>query len=143
MLKHNYVNFGNLSKKCNNNLKNTDNDIKLDDLYKHFEELYGDTFNIENDDLDFHEIQDNELDTEITEQELRGAVFKQNNGKSPVPDKIPAEIIKASYEHTASYLLKTYNKSFQNADYPENWGQGFIVPIFKGGDPKLAKIIGE
>ena len=126
-------------KKCNNNLKNTDNDIKLDDLYKHFDELYGDNANNENDDLDFHDIQDNELDTEITEQELRRAVFKQNNGKSPGPDKIPAEIIKASYEHIAPYLLKTYNKLFQNADYPENWGQGYIVPIFKGGDPKLAK----
>ena len=28
---------------------------------------------------------------------------------------------------------------FNNAEYPESWGLGYILPIFKGGDPKEAK----
>ena len=32
-----------------------------------------------------------------------------------------------------------YNRLFENAEYPESWGLGYIVPIFKWGDPKLAK----
>ena len=28
---------------------------------------------------------------------------------------------------------------FNNAEYPESWGLGYIVPIFKGGDPNSAK----
>ena len=90
--------------------------------------------NNEDDNVDFHNTEDNELDTKITEQEIRRAVFKQNNGKSPGPDEICAEIIKTSYEHIAPYLLQIYNKLFENAEYPKNWGQGYIIPIFKGGD---------
>ena len=32
-----------------------------------------------------------------------------------------------------------YNRLFENAEYPESWGLGYIVPIFKLGDLKLAK----
>ena len=114
-------------------------------MHEHFNELYGDTLYDENDDDEFDEsidpnnLKDDELDAQITENEIRQAVFKQNNGKLPGPDKIPAEIIKASYDHIVPYLIQIYNKLFENAEYPEIWGQGYIVPIFKGGDPQLAK----
>ena len=32
------------------------------------------------------------------------------------------------------YLHKLFNKLFQIGYFPENWSEGFIVPIFKKGD---------
>ena len=93
----------------------------------------------ENDNMDFTNISDGDLDCKISEQEVRRAVFKQNNGKASGPDEIPTEIIKASYEQIAPYLVSIYNYLFENADYPESWDLGYIIPLFKGGDPKQAK----
>ena len=82
---------------------------------------------------------DEELDIPITEPEIRKAVFKQNNFKSTGPDEIPAEIIKASYDIISPHLLLFFNRLFLNAEYPHDWGNGYIVPIFKGGDSGQAK----
>ena len=82
----------------------------------------------------------NELDAVIiTEQEIRKAVFKQKNGKSSGPDNLGSEIIKASYEIISPYIIALFNNLFDKAEYPESWGLGYIVPIFKGGNPKDAK----
>ena len=32
-----------------------------------------------------------------------------------------------------------FNRLFLNAEYPNYWGDGYIVPIFKGGDPAQAR----
>ena len=46
-----------------------------------------------------------ELDMIISEEEIKKAVFMQNNGRSPGIDEIPCEIIKASYEIIAPFLF--------------------------------------
>ena len=79
------------------------------------------------------------MNCKISEQEVRRAVFKQNNRKASGPDDIPAEIIKASYEHIAPYLVSIYNTLFENADYLESWGLCYIIPLFKEGESKQAK----
>ena len=76
---------------------------------------------------------------QYSEEEVRNAVFKQKINKAPGPDELPAEIIKVSYDYTSQYLVSIYNKLFENAEYPESWGLGFIIPIFKGGHSKAAK----
>ena len=65
---------------------------------------------------------------------MKKAVFAQNNGKSPGPDDISSELIKASYPIIQPYLLKIFQTLFENSLYSESWGLGYIVPIFKGGD---------
>ena len=35
-------------------------------------------------------------------------------------------------------MLKLYNRLFLNGEYPRLWGEGIIVPIFKGGNPDEA-----
>ena len=77
---------------------------------------------------------DPDLDSLITEDRLKKAVFAQNNGKSPGPDDNSAELIKASYPIIQPYLLKIFQTLFENSPYPESWCLGYIVPIFKGGD---------
>ena len=79
----------------------------------------------------------------ITEHEIRLAVFKQKNGKASGPYELSAEIIKGSYDIISPYLVKIFNTLFDNSQYPDDWGVGFIVPIFKGGDPTTAKSIVE
>ena len=82
---------------------------------------------------------DNELDAQITEEEVRKAIFKQKNNKASGPDEISAEIIKSSYIVVSTYLVSIFNNLFNTSEYPESWSLGYIVPIFKGGDPKMAK----
>ena len=73
-------------KKCYSKRQNNSSDIKLDDLYDHFRYLLGqqerdnandiNVTNSANNDM----IEDNDLDINISEQEIRQALFKQKNG---------------------------------------------------------------
>ena len=134
--------FWKLLKKCYKNQNNNDS-INTDDLFNHFNDLFGQNINNGdnnvNDNTEFPNLQDNNLDGPITEEEVRNAVFKQKNNKAPGPDELPAEIIKVSYDYISQYLVSIYNNLFENAEYPESWGLGYIIPIFKGGDSKAAK----
>ena len=67
--------------------------------------------------------------------------YLRKNGKASGPDDISAEILKASYDIISPFLVNLYNKLFINAEHPENWSLGYVIPIFKGGDPPLPKII--
>ena len=126
-------------KKCYNKSKNSKNNVKLDDLYDHFNSLLGQEPENDPADVEIQNNQNDELDCQITEEEVRKAVFKQNNGKASGPDDLSAEIIKASYDIISPQLVSIYNNLFNKSEYPESWGLGFIVPILKGGDPNIAK----
>ena len=76
-----------------------------------------------------------DLDGEITETELKHAIFYQKNNKSSGTDHLCAELFKSSFNIISPFLLKLYNRLFANGEYPRLWGEGIIVPIFKGGNP--------
>ena len=82
---------------------------------------------------------DDNLDKEISFQEIKNAVFSQNNNKSSGIDTLIAEVFKHSFNQISTFLLTLFNKLFRNAEYPKAWGEGIIVPIFKGGDAENAK----
>ena len=44
------------------------------------------------------------------------------------------EVLKESFDTVSSFLLKLNNRLFSNGEYPRLWGEGIIVPIFKGGN---------
>ena len=79
------------------------------------------------------------IQSEITETELKNALFQQKNNKSPGIDLLSAEIFKISFDLISPFLLKLYNRLFRNGEYPRIWGEGIIVPIFKGGDKDSAQ----
>ena len=70
--------------------KNSENDIKLDYLHTHFNTLLRKTSDDTDltDDINQVHIEDVELDSEINEQEIQKAVFKQKTGKACGPDDI-------------------------------------------------------
>ena len=54
--------------------------------------------------------------------------------KAAGPDRIPAEMIKASSEPILNILLKTMNKIKSTFQYPEKWAVGITSLLFKDGD---------
>lgn len=117
-------------------------DLKLEDLLHHFQNLFGQDDNQEpvtDENLPQSDLYPEFFDTEITEDELRSAVFSQNNGKSPGLDELPAEIFKVSYNLISPILLTLYNKMYSTGTYPQSWGNGIIAPIYKKGDPNNAE----
>ena len=112
------------------------------DLLEHFKSIYGtepDPSNVAPQDPSLHEDQTNAmLDEEISQNELKKAIFSQKNNKSSGTDLLCAELFKLSFEIICPFLLKLYNRIFTNGEYPRLWGEGIIVPIFKGGDPNEA-----
>jgi len=74
------------------------------------------------------------LDQEVTEQEIRQAVKKLKNKKSPLVDKIRNKMIKASLGSLVPIYIKLFNFILQSGKMPDIWCQGLITPIYKSGD---------
>lgn len=109
--------------------------LNINDIYTHFENLYGSDYqHADNNTFDRDTIGDDFLDKEISYDEVRRVVFQQNNNKSSGVDSLPAEIFKYSFDKIGNFLTKLFNRLFENGEYPKSWGEGIIVPIFKGGD---------
>ena len=66
----------------------------------------------------------NNLDHEITEQEIRQAVKKLKNKKSPFVDKIRNEMIKASLESLMPVFIKLFNLILRSGKMPDMWCEG-------------------
>ena len=79
------------------------------------------------------------MDKEITLQEIKDAIFSQKNNKSSGLDQLIAEIFKHSFQEISDFILNLFNQLYMSGQYPISWGEGIIVPIFKGGDIEDAK----
>ena len=110
-------------------------DLDISEMYGHFKNLYS-AENTINDDTAFNnsDLQDEELDKDITMPGLREAVFCQKNNKSSGPDVISAEIYKCAFEDTSPFILNLFNRLISNGEYPTCFGEGIIHPIHKSGD---------
>ena len=78
----------------------------------------------------------NLLDYQITEQEIRQALKKLKNKKSPFVDKIRGnKMIKASIESLMPIYIKLFNAILQSRKTPDIWCQGRlrVVLIFPQG----------
>ena len=60
----------------------------------------------------------------ITEQEIRQAVKKLKNEKSPFVDKIRNETIRASLNSLMPVYIKLFNLILQSGKMPDTWCQG-------------------
>lgn len=86
--------------------------------------------------LDIEESDKDEINVDITEEELEIALRKMKHGKSPGHDKITTEMIKKMGIEGKNILLTMYNKIFKEEKIPKDWELGQIVPIYKKGNNK-------
>lgn len=110
--------------------------MTAENLLDHFNSAYGGTDErSQQQEPDLDSVTDSELDSEITETEIKNAVFSQKNNKSSGIDNLCAELFKCSYDIISPFLVKLFNRLFSNGEYPMTWAEGIIVPIFKSGNP--------
>ena len=49
-------------------------------------------------------------------------------------DTLSSEIFKSAFSNISPFLVKLFNRLLERGEYPQKWGEGIIIPIFKGGD---------
>ena len=76
----------------------------------------------------------NELNTDISVEEIKTPIKQLRNGASCGPDLWLNEFFKKGFEILFSYLHNLFNKLFKAGYFPQEWTEGHIVPIFKKGD---------
>ena len=74
------------------------------------------------------------LDSPITEQEILNAINHLKNGKAAGPDHVIIEMLKCSRIEIMPFLIKCFNKLFDNHLFPCSWSNSIIIPIHKKGD---------
>ena len=121
--------------------KKTYDNLKMEDLLQHFKKMFsGETNDSENQDNPQNDVSfDEDLDADISLEELRKAVFHQKNKSACGLDNVCTEAIEASFDMVSSFLLKFVNQIFNSGEYPESWGQSIITQILKSGDANQAK----
>jgi hypothetical protein len=58
--------------------------------------------------------------------------------KSPSTDQIPAELIKAGGETLCSEIHKLICSIWNKEEFPAQWKESIIVPIYKKGDQGIS-----
>jgi hypothetical protein len=94
----------------------------MNELYDHFKNLYSTETNSRSADINYN-IYDDDLDKEIEMQEIRKAVFSQNDNKSSGIDSLVAEMYKCSFDEISTTLHLLFNKIYVSGEYPISWGK--------------------
>ncbi len=76
----------------------------------------------------------NIIDADITLEEIKKYIIKLKNNKSSGPDRIPAEMIKASPDNMLKILVKLVNVIKNSFKYPGSWATGITSLLLKEGD---------
>jgi hypothetical protein len=82
---------------------------------------------------DVDDIRVDELDSDITADEVRRAVRHLRSGKAPGLDNILTDALKASIDQILPFILSLFNHVFATGNYPGIWTRAVIVPIHKSG----------
>lgn len=78
-------------------------------------------------------------DDRITEKEVLDSISLLKSKKAPGPDKIQSEHLMHGKDVLSKYLCVLFNSILNLGQIPSGWKQGFIVPIYKGGNkPKTS-----
>ena len=72
-----------------------------------------------------------ELNTVITEEEIRKAIFQSKHGRSGGPDKLLNEFFIYGVNELLPYLYNLFNRILDLGYFPEAWREGYIVPLHK------------
>lgn len=71
------------------------------------------------------------------ESEIEISIRNLKTGKSPGPDKVTNEMIKAGKDQLIKPLTKLFNLILYRKEIPKSWTLSEIVLLYKKGDPKM------
>ena len=117
----------------------TSNDISLNQFVDHFRDLGSIDYDEMNDDDDddnvhFSPAAYDELDVEISDNEVENAISYLKRNTSCGEDCLINELFKDCKDVLLPYLSKLFNSIFVSGYFPESWSKGCIVPVYKKGD---------
>ena len=75
-----------------------------------------------------------ELDKEISINEVEHAIKLLKCGKSPGQDNVLNECIKHGGAWITHIITRLFNHLYNLGTFPDEWSKGLIVPIYKKGD---------
>ncbi|GAA6094295.1 uncharacterized protein LOC124628743 [Tachysurus ichikawai] len=73
----------------------------------------------------------------VTPEEVRAALGKLNNRKSPGICAITAEMLKSGGESIVEWLTRIFNKVWETERLPSDWTRGVILPLWKRKGDRL------
>ena len=105
-------------------------------LYEHFKQLLNnDLTNVDLDSSFLHTIRINpgcdELNNQITQQEIIQSVKTFKSNKSPGPDGICMEMYKNTLNDILPFLHKLFYDIFDTSSFPDDWSRSIITPLHK------------
>ena len=125
-----YWNFLNSLKHRSNS-----NSPSLHEFYEYFRDLNSvDLENADLSDFDYLHSSDENLNKEITYEEVSRCIDRLNNGKASGIDRILNEHIKTTKYTFITIYVKLFNLVLDSGCFPEQWSTGMISPIYKKGD---------
>jgi len=75
-----------------------------------------------------------DLESGITEEEVREAIKRSGRNRSPGPDGIPSEFYNTFIELTAPLLTSVYRECFHRKGLPPSLNEALMTLIYKKGD---------
>ena len=117
---------------------NCTSSIPRNDWYGHFENLFNTGVKILPSEHSENEgessVVDEFLDSDVSKEEVKAAIRHLKNNKSPRPDSIMSEILKALDTAIVPSLFTYFNELFSFCLYPTEWTKAIIVSLYKKGD---------
>ena len=136
LAKENPKQFWKSVKKQNTSRTPTSESLNTDDFYEYFSEMHKPPNNEyapdTNNDDNINII--NDLDLEITPEEILNVIKNLKAQKSPGLDGLISEVFKTAADILCPILVKIYNVVFSSECYPKSWSEGVITPIYKKGN---------
>ena len=118
-----------------NKMKDSDEIItEPEEVKTYWTDYFSNLLNLDtqgNDEIGESRFEDNMNIEEITEDEVKTAVVRSGNGKTPGCDIIPNEIYTKGSKASICRLAKLFNTSYITGRIPEEWGKTEICPIYK------------
>ncbi|XP_063430487.1 uncharacterized protein LOC134712639 [Mytilus trossulus] len=71
---------------------------------------------------------------EVSRDEIRKAILRLKNGKSPGLDAITAEMLKADIETSTTMFHELFKHIWRHDTIPNDWAKGLIIKLLKKGD---------
>ncbi|MEW8546815.1 MAG: endonuclease/exonuclease/phosphatase family protein, partial [Candidatus Thiodiazotropha sp.] len=126
----------NIKRNCN---KRTDGETQVssDDWFMYFKNLLNMTPQENNNGAVLQNIRQehdsNELDSQITDSEIISSTKFIHSNRSPGPDGICIEMIKAILTDVLPFLNILFNEIYDLGVFPRDWYENIICPIHKSG----------